>query len=49
MIHKYYAHLQNQNNQTHQEQMKHLLQELAYDMFNIPTNISIYIDDNKVF
>lgn len=22
--------------------------ELAYDMFNIPTNISIYIDDNKV-
>lgn len=21
---------------------------LAYDMFNIPTNISIYIDDNKV-
>ena len=22
--------------------------ELAYDMFNIPANISIYIDDNKV-
>lgn len=22
--------------------------ELAYDMFNIPTNISIYVDDNKV-